>query len=82
MSLAISGTKSIIGVLIAKHESSDVPWILPEECPIAICINGETYAVMLATPLNLREFALGFCLSEGIITNVGAIQSINEKKNT
>ena len=38
------------------------------EAPIAIEINGIGYAVMMATPADLADYALGFCLSEQLIT--------------
>jgi FdhD protein len=37
------------------------------EMPIAIEIDGIGYAVMMATPVDLDDFALGFCLSERLI---------------
>jgi FdhD protein len=42
---------------------------LIDEAPVAIEINGIGYAVMMATPADLVDYALGFCLSEQLIAH-------------
>ncbi|MFI3199883.1 MAG: formate dehydrogenase accessory sulfurtransferase FdhD [Methylococcaceae bacterium] len=42
---------------------------IAEEVPISLIYNGTPHVVMLATPTNLEEFALGFSITEGIIKN-------------
>ncbi|WCM95285.1 formate dehydrogenase accessory sulfurtransferase FdhD [Acidovorax sp. NCPPB 2350] len=46
------------------------PWqddAVAAEVPVALVFNGLSHAVMMATPSDLHEFALGFALSEGLI---------------
>lgn len=50
-------------------------WIA-EEAPIALLYNGDPHVVMLATPLDLEDFALGFSLTEDIIASPGEVDSI------
>src|SRR5690606_13136731 len=47
-----------------------------EEVPIALTFHGVPHVVMLATPANLEDLAVGFTLSEMIVDSPSEIQSV------
>ena len=50
---------------------------LAAEVPVAMQYNNRPHAVMLATPADLEDFAVGFALTERIVTQVGELKLID-----
>lgn len=49
---------------------------LADEVPVALSYDGTTQAVMLASPSDLEDFAVGFSLSEGIVDRAAQVARI------
>ena len=47
------------------------------ETPVALVYNGLSHVVMMASPRELEDFALGFSLAEGIVAHPGEIYGID-----
>lgn len=65
--------------LVDKWKSgnlSQIEDVVAEEVPVALIYNGISHAVMLATPRDLEDFALGFSLAEGILSHLKELYGI------
>ena len=53
---------------------------VPEEVAISLTYNRDSHAVMMATPLDLEDFGVGFSLNEGLIGGADALAEIEALK--
>jgi len=51
-----------------------------QEMPIALTYNGQSHAVMMASPIELQDFAIGFSLTERIVDRTNDIRGIDIHK--
>jgi FdhD protein len=68
--------RSTFRQLWRKSGTSGGARLIPEETAVALTYNGTAYAVMMATPQDLEEFAIGFSLSEAIVQSADQIASL------
>ena len=60
-----------------RHGAADGTRIIPEETAIAFTYEGGSYAVMMATPQNLEDFAVGFTVTEGLAASPADIRQLD-----
>src|SRR6266850_2493601 len=69
-------------VRITPDQATPGTRILANEVPVALEFDGAPYAVMMLTPADLEDFAVGFALSERIILSADEIARIDVREGT
>ena len=64
------------GILHTLAGDVETVWQVPEEVPLAVQFNSESYAVMMGTPSDFEDFAIGFALAEGIISQHSDVSGV------
>jgi FdhD protein/phenylacetyl-CoA:acceptor oxidoreductase accessory protein len=57
------------GLLVSARGSQGIERPVADEVPVALVYNGLSHVVMLATPSDIEDLALGFSLTEGVLEN-------------
>ena len=68
-----------LGSEVSVGSPTDVPEAVAEEVPVALAYNGRSFAVMMASPTDLADFAVGFSLTEGVVETPSEILAIAER---
>jgi FdhD protein len=78
MTLQQSRSRNFVVRRLGFAEQSDCELLrsVPIEAPIAIEVCGIGYAVMMATPFDLRDYGLGFALAEGLVDRPDEVDDI------
>lgn len=62
--------------LDGSHQARDA---VAEEAPVAVHCHGRSFAVMMASPQDLDDFALGFALSEGLVATPAQLLAVDTR---
>jgi FdhD protein len=64
------------GILHTLAGDTETVWQVPEEVPLAVQFNSQNYAVMMGTPADFEDFAVGFALAEGLISRSSDVSGV------
>lgn len=60
----------------AKGSRHRTVWSIADEIPVEIGFNGKPWAVMLASPYDLEDLAVGLSYTEGIVRDPGKVRGV------
>jgi FdhD protein len=76
---AIEGSETVAEVPVLRWKRGELTQttdFVTEEVPVALVYHGVPHVVMLASPADLEDYAVGFTVSEGLVGSPREIQSV------
>jgi FdhD protein len=64
-----------------EHRVTDADAAVAEEVPIALVYNARPHVVMMGTPADLEDFAVGFSLTEEIVGGLGELERLEVSRH-
>lgn len=77
----LATSQAVVAKRYANGAWSEQPDQIAEEVPLALIYNGIAHAVMLGTPADLEDFALGFSLTESLIHHAKDLRDMEVVKS-
>ena len=65
--IEVAKLQSVRRIGLAEPGDADLTRAIAIEAPVSVEVSGIGYAVMMATPADLEDYALGFALAEGLV---------------
>src|SRR5262249_44399553 len=67
-------------VRLSESDTASGVVTVAEEVPVALVFNGRPYVVVMATPLDLEDLAIGFSLTESIVEETARVEHVDVVK--
>ncbi len=64
-----------------ENQAAEAHAIVAEEVPVSLVYNLRPHVVMMASPAQLEDFAIGFTLTEGIVGSIAEVERVEVVKH-
>lgn len=63
-------------IRLRGRDATTASAVVAEEVPVALVYNGRPYVVVMATPVDLEDLAVGFSVTEGIVAGASDLRAV------